>query len=214
MIPEAIVVQTVPSREFMIGALLAKLEQNGLPVEVSCDPDYRGTQWHLQKIMKEHPEGVLILQDDVIVADWFREELDKAMVEDKPMSLFLGMTKKLLELHKAGYHYGLTQNMWGQANYYPKWFIADYLEWATPENLWDEKKGRVTLADDHGLCKFCREKDYSFWVTIPNLVEHNHHLPSTLGHPKTVRGLPRVSALFGKKYLPERWDAALVANIK
>ncbi len=210
MIPENTVIQTVPSRSIMIPSLVERLK--GLNPYVSTDPDYLGTHWHLTKIMKENRDGVLIIQDDVIIPTWFREELDKAMVPDRCMIFLIGLTDKQRQLYDEGFCYAETQRLWCPANYYTGKFIEEYLEWATDENLYQPEKGRITRADDYGLQKFLKQTGKSFLLTLPNLCNHNNQIPSTLGHPKSIKGKARVSSLFSKDLL-RRWDHAKIGKL-
>jgi len=212
-----IAIQCVPERKDLVDRLLIRLPE----ADAFEDENHRGPLWQMERIMNAHAEtGVLILQDDVAVAPWFLEELEKAIWPDRQMMFFNAYSKFLRPLYDQGYCYATTRNCWGQANYYPAEMIAAYQEWAAqqdpigPPRVNSSKlrqPWRSWSSDDPAIGKFCRDTRRDILMTLPHLVNHAQ-VKSVLGHPRTVGGKARISGLFGKDLL-RPWDKTKVGRL-
>lgn len=214
MLP-TIAIQTVPGREILLRYLRGRLPQ----ALIYSDTDRRGPLWNMERIMLAHSRsGVLILQDDVIVPDWFTTEFTRCWMPDRCMTFFMGISEEPLRLWNEGYSYVETQNIWGQANWYPSKFLEEYLPWsaaeATPvcKGVTPPRGVRRYSGDDTSICMYLRHTRQYSVMTLPHLVDHQE-VHSTLGHPSTVRGKARVSNVFGEQYLRE-WDRTKIARMR
>lgn len=185
---------------------------------VYIDTERRGPLWNMERIMEDNADdGVLILQDDVFVPEWFEEEFLKCWIPESPMTFFLGMSKEPLRLWEEGYSYAATKNVWGQANWFPPEFIGRYLEWSVkqpaPTLRGEEAKPGVRKysGDDTSVCMFLKESGAVSLMTLPHLVNHQA-VKSTLGHPTWKGERARVSRVFGKQYL-RPWDKAKIGRL-
>jgi hypothetical protein len=211
-----IAILAVPARLALVDGQLPYLPN----AKVWVDTDYNGVLWNSERVFADgvtDPEGLLLIQDDAVVPCWFMEEFEKSKIQNRPMSYFY-FGKSLAALYRQGICYVQTNNITGQANYYPQWFLRSYFEWiklVPPAML---RSGQKMSKEEHyrnwstmdisiNLClRWLRQ--FSF-LTVPNLVDHRR-TSSTLGH-NWMNG--RVSFCFGKSLL-RKWDASAIGNVK
>jgi hypothetical protein len=199
-----IAIQTVEARLPMAQALASQVGG-----AVFVDELRRGPLWGMEQIMRAHTESdVLILQDDVIVEDWFLEEVERSRLDVPVMTYFIGMSKFPRKLYDAGWSYVAVPTVWGQANLYKAGVVRSYLQWSseTPTTYLGEKRipGVRCYWDDGSMSKFLACRKAKAVMTLPHLVQHREE-PSTAGNPLRPMGKPRTSDLFGREFL-RPWD--------
>ena len=198
-------IQAVPERARLVESLLGKLPG----AQSYFDADHRGPLWNMENIFRDNPgEDILVIQDDVAVPPWFREEFDKAVIRDRAMSFFMGITKHLRIQYDRGMSYAETRNVWGQANYYPAKFVSGYLEWSESHGV----GGPGHSHDDLAIRRYLKAAGGTSLVTLPNLVNHIQQEPSTMGNPLRPGGRLRTSPLFGRQYL-RPWDKSAIGRL-
>lgn len=210
-----VAIQTVPARAAMAAVMMLRLPGDTKPY---VDTTMRGSLWNMERILADSPDGVLILQDDVALPAWFMGQALESLIDGEVMSFFIGMSEEPRRLYDEGFSYARTQNVWGQANYYPPDFVAAYLEWAarqqpiSPCGMDSPSPFRKWSGDDSSICACLRHLKRYAYLTLPNLVNHQE-VPSVLGHPRTVRGIRRISSVFGESLL-RPWDKTKIGKLK
>ena len=213
-----VAIMTVGGRETLTHQIMSKLH---VPAALFLDEDRHGSLWNMERIMRQFlktkKDGLLILQDDCALPSWFEREFSLSIIPESAMTFFMGMSSEPKELYDAGYSYAKTQNIWGQANYYPRQFVLDYLKWSKDQHPYTKKGDRAIKGvrkysgDDTSICMYLRQaKQYSL-MTLPHLVNHLE-VKSSLGHPMTVRGVRRVSSVFGWSFL-RKWDKDKIGKL-
>ena len=209
-----VAIQCVPSRKYVVDVMLKHLPSDTV---VYYDTEYMGSLWNMERILKDSTSGVLMLQDDLVLANWFMEEVEKSILEDSVMTYFLGMSTKVKDWYNAGFSYVRMRKVWGQATYFPPSFISQYIEWASNQPP-IAKKGesaevfhRKFSADDTSIQECLRVYSRYAYLTLPNLVNHQSDIPSELGHPRTVKGIQRMSTIYGKKFL-RAWNKEAIVK--
>jgi hypothetical protein len=210
-----IVIQAVPCRRTMVDKLVGRLVDQGQTPEVFYDEGYNGPLWSMERIFEKYAGsgGILVLQDDTILPKWFMREFEASKIDGEVMSLFRGITTQQKELYDQGFSYATIPAVWGLANYYPDDFIVSYLMW-TKDN---PNRGRrhptcSKIGDDLAIGQFMKQSKRIAYVTLPNLVNHQE-APSTVGNPRTVKGINRLSSLYGEGLL-RPWDKTKVTKFK
>lgn len=211
-----VAIQCVPSREFVVEKLLKNLPSD---TKVYSDTEYRGSVWNMERIINDHPEGVLVVQDDLVMGEWFMEEVQKSLIEGEVMSFFLAITPRLKKLYDEGYSYAKMREIWSQCSYLPPSFIQQYVKWSAgqpPIAKRGDKEAvamghRKFSADDTCLRMCLKANNRWAYLTLPNLVNHQCEIPSELGHQSTTKGIPRVSFLYGKKFL-RTWNKEAIVK--
>lgn len=207
-----IAIQAVPCRRSMVEMLVKRLPEG---VEVFYDEKYRGPLWSLERIFELHGDndGLLVLQDDTIVPKWFMREFEASLIDGEVMSYFRGITTQQRELYDQGFSYATCAGVWGLANYYPTSFVKHYLEWAANNpNRGKRNDSSTKLADDLSISACLKEMKKKAYLTLPNLVNHQE-APSTMGNPRTVKGINRLSSLYGESLL-RGWDKTKIGKLK
>lgn len=187
----------------MVEELLKKIPQ----AVVYEDTEYRGAIWNMERIFTDYPEGVLRLEEDIIVPPWFLEEAEKSMIPDENMSFFIAMNPWAREAYDAGFSYArVVRQVWGQANYHPAWAIKGYMKWAADQPAsvaeghfrgWDKPTPNNA---DNAFRNWLKTTGRSFYLTLPNLV--NHRLEkSVVGNARRSKGMSWVSYVYGKSLL-------------
>jgi hypothetical protein len=214
-----VAIQAVPERAQYVANILKVIPH----AKVYEDVQHHGPFWGMMQILNDSPDGVLILQDDVFVADWFLEEAQKSIIPDREMSFCVNAYPKLLNYYQQGYSYLKTQTLvWGQANYHPAWIVQKFLEWQSRQTATVESENRDKpkfrrfyrgrQASDRTLSVFLHDENLWSYVTLPNLVNH-HRYVSTLRHSyNTENGCAAASYLFGKKFL-RPWNKESIVTV-
>lgn len=210
----ATAIQTVDERGEVLAEMLAAITW---PHKVYVDAERRGCLWNMERIMRDNADtGVLILQDDLVIPPYFEAEFLKAWMPEQVMTFFIGMADWPRGLWEKGYTYAAVKNIWGQANWYPPAVVKRYLDWSSraapplPPGAKPVKGVRNATGDDTSITMFLRSTRTFSIMTLPHLVDHKE-VKSTMGHPATIRGIKRVSMLFGEQYL-RPWDKTRVAK--
>ena len=188
------------------------------PYTVAVDEARLGSLWNMDRVMRANVgAGVLILQDDLVVPPWFEAEFLKAWMPEEPMTFFVGMSEEPKWLWEKGYSYAATRNIWGQANWYPASFLKKYLFWSEravpplPPGSRQVKGVRNSTGDDTSVTMYLKKSGEFMLMTLPHLIDHME-VKSTMGHPSTVRGVRRVSTVFGEQYL-RPWNKSKIARM-
>lgn len=204
------------------------MERVGGEVEAYYDNEYNGPLWSMERIFEIYGlkgEGVLILQDDAVVVPNFREEVEASMVKGECMTYYRHWRNDYAhKQYNKGCHYIKTRFISGVGNYMTRPYIERYMEWAKSNaergafESNPSKKG-----DDVAMSEYNRETNSFFWLTLPNLANHQQ-VDSILKHPwrmgarsskeGSMASTVRCSNLYGKKYTREgvgRWDPNRVA---
>lgn len=215
-----IVIQAVREREHLVKDLL-KLIPSAVPY---YDEKHEGCLESRVAILEASPEGVLIVQDDVILLDWFLEEAGKSIIEDE-LTFFCAPTNTWLpDAYEQGFSYARSKHLlWGQAMWHPAWFCKGFPAWlpsvahiTAESEIVAKLPARMRLfhggvrMDDMTMRAYLRSVNRWAYLTLPNLVNHRH-VRSTLGHGRTLGGVSWVSYLFGKKYL-RPWDKTAITE--
>lgn len=187
------------------------------------DTEFNGCVWNTERILADHPEGVLVVQDDVIAPEWFMEQVQASMLEGKAMSYFVGGRPWMRDLYDQGYSYVRRPDHWGACNYYPAWLCKGYTEWVKqfpaptghPFCYRRPMKGRkleetMHLADVI-ITNYVRSVGERFYLTLPNLCQHGV-LKSSIGNP-TCNGAAWRSPVFGKALL-RPWNKEAIYDSK
>lgn len=202
-----IVIQAVPERKQLVEGLLGFLPD----AEVYYDEKHEGCHPSRVHILRNNPQGVLILQDDVVITPWFLEEAQKAVRLDDLTSFCLCTNPWTMDAYQQGFSYVRTKCLlWGQAIWMPAKMIREYLKWLSSESyltaLAAREEGvrsslrmfsRGVQMDDQTIRRFLQESQWWNYVTLPNLVNHRF-VASTLGHTGALRNGAWVSHVFGK----------------
>lgn len=210
-----IVIQAVKCRKTLVEKLVERIEAQGSKAEVFYDEKYNGPLWSMERIFEKYvgDGGILMLQDDTILPKWFMREFQASKIDGEVMSYFRGITNQQRELYDQGYSYATCDGVWGLANYYTDEFVSNYLKWI-PDNVDRGKRfpDSKKLADDIAISRFMKFSKIRAYLTLPNLVNHQE-APSTVGNPRTVKGINRLSSLYGESLL-RSWDKTKVAKLK
>ena len=208
VIPVAI--QTCRPRLEMAKRLSEKLIGYGFSsVEVSNDSEMRGSRWNMDRILRSHPQGVLVIQDDVVIGDWFKEQFYASLIDGANMTYFasasyhLSKAESMKKLYTLGFSYIRVWKITGLANYFTPDFIRLYFAHKFRPG------GRSD--DDVAISEVATHYDFPFHLTLPHLVDHRE-VPSVVGNVERPNGKARVSYLYGEQYL-RKWDKRRVYDL-
>lgn len=216
-----IAIGSVPSRREHVERVLLRRFLNA---EVYEDTEGRGNIWQRMRILRDNPDGVLHVEDDVCVPSWFLEEQQKSMVEDEAMSYYISFSQGVLARYRKGYSYMRIRGMTGNCNYYPSWMCRGFIEWVdsyipVPKDygqrpiLWsypDWRKGGwlhgVAHRMDALVSAWLYHTGRSMLATLPNLVNHGI-FPSVIGQGEWNNP----SVCFGKSFL-RPWNKTKISE--
>jgi hypothetical protein len=215
-----IVIQSVPSRAKFVEEILGKVPS----ASVHVDEKLSGVVPAFLDILRSNPDGCIILQDDVIVGDWFLEEACKAIIEGEHTSFCLPAHSWLRDAYDQGFSYVRSQHvLWGQANYIPSWFALSFPKWLAKvtttyaDEIRDGLPIHLRMFDDSGVMMddmasrvFLMQQLRWTHITLPNLANHRYS-KSVLGHGRRRGRLDIVSYLCGKQYL-RPWDKTAITE--
>ena len=110
-------------------------------------------------------EAVVILQDDVALAENWSEKVSAAIEEhpDDLINFFSLQSEK-----ESGYRPGRTYLM-NQCYYLPAGYASRLLEYSQD---WRERHPNLKTGDDSCIQWWLKENKLSYWMHVPSLVQH------------------------------------------
>lgn len=185
-----------PRRRTSTEKLYAKLVDQGLTPKVVYDENHDGEWVTCIRAIKEYGKNAqyhVILQDDAIISENFRVNLENAIKhspEETLISLYLGQTRPYPEKSRLVYRDGkdsswikLSTLYWGVGFAMPTKHIEPFLEQSARDShhMLDRRIGR-----------FYQRNDLDVLYTNPSIVDHDYKLGTLIKH-NYVDDKPRIA---------------------
>lgn len=177
-----VIIRAVKERQPYLDYLLDELPD----AEVCYDTTRNAMNTFLDAVDLAGKDGVLYLEDDVILADQFRNRVESA-ISEMPQNViqFFSMRKADLEIGSRWDNNFLM----AQCFYFPPGLSAELAKYA---KTWAGYSEHPTGLDTM-ICDFLRALKLKYWIHIPNLVDHR--VGKSIIDPR--RSSKRVSKTFG-----------------
>jgi len=164
------------------------------------DPYMKGTVWSHVKALRQGFESgarwIVMFQDDIILCNDFYSKALKRIEEAELLGFKLFQYFRPMDFPEDDRRWQIEKGatyLWDQAAAFRYDFARKWLSWASDyeDTYYDEKEGHDSL-----LGKYLKEVKQDYAICVPNLVDHNIDMDSTLGTAKNCFGRPRNSRTF------------------
>lgn len=210
----SIVIMTHHKRIVNAHSLHMKLNEMGFD-EVYVSIDTNESEWlNGKSSWRYHKDSdwAVTLQDDAIILDTFKENLESALAnipEETCLSLYTGkvtpyhkeVSEAVEKANQSGASYLSSDNLlWGVG------FAMKTEDIPVILDCVDVNKYR-NLQYDNRIGMFFRERGKNIYYTNPSLVDHDYTLPSLVGHDKKE---PRVAHNYVGNALVSNWNSNVI----
>ena len=162
------IVRTCPPRAEYLEYLQERIPNLEVVLDSIMDPSKRGFDAFLDSLKLAGEDGVVHLEDDILLTENFIEKICKVIEEQQYVLIqFFSMRKKDLEVGSR-FEPGRTFMM-TQCVYYPEGMSAEVLEFY--EDLINSGKGQ-NLGYDEVVALFMRQRGMEYYIHVPSLVDH------------------------------------------
>jgi hypothetical protein len=180
-------IQHHPARADLLTDLLPQLHPLTVEVVEDPEPDERPSAWRTYRECLLRPcahDRLLVLQDDVIVADGFTGHVGALVASYDMVALFLAgaperSARRAREAHRRGDTYASMDAR--------DWVPTVALAWAPvlAQRMveWTDGRGipRFYEGDDNLVGAFVRHHGITVWATVPSVVQHPDVVRSLVG---------------------------------
>lgn len=166
----------------------------------------------LQQGFESGEEWVLMMQDDIILADDFEGKVNARLKElyllypHIYVCQFFRVTSEVAPLDTRWLIFEGKKFMWDQVVAYRFSFLRKYLFWISQNNnqrkyIPNEGDRVIDAMEGHDtfMAKYLHSIKEKFAVTVPHLVQHDLSIKSTLGTNKRIFGRDRNSVFFNQE---------------
>lgn len=189
-----IFIVTIPTRYEMAKKLATITNGEIVLDEIGNLADNHCRAW--QKGFDSGEDYVLVLQDDVILADDFMNKLSNIQVDMlKSNYLFVSLYSNRKEdteaLARGDHYYIAKQWLNEQGVIMDRRILYSYLAYYAKNHLKYKHSWHDQLLQD-----FCKQYRIDIRVRVPNIVNHRTDVKSSVGHPSKTKGMLRTSRTF------------------